>query len=498
MDPTHIKEPSEKEAALVEEQTVEDHHSMPDSLRSLTDEERRNIEKKVVRKADLVIMPIIGLLYILNYVDRQNLSAAKLQGIMTDLHMSTTDFATAVAILFVGYLPFQIPSNLMITKVPRPGLYICVATVIWGTISACTAAVQSYGTLLLVRIILGFSEAVFFPGVIYLLSAWYTKNELGARIGGLYIGQQLGNAFGGLIAAGVLKLDGAHGIAGWRWLFIVEGVATVGIGAISAFVMPEWPYNAKMLKPIEREMAVWRLAREAGAAEGTEQIGTWKGFLVGLKDPKVYALIFCNMMGQVQGSIANFFPTIVKVLGYNSTVTLLLTAPPYIFAAFVYMAITWGSDRTKHIYWFIILPVSLSIVMYAIPMGTTNTGALYFAMMFMPWTSVAAQLLLYKTVNHHLPRPIAKRAATVAMLNSIGGISNVWTSYLWYAPPHYYAAFGALIAASVLFLITITGYKYYVRYQNKLLSGTPEQVKKAMRFGITQEQVDMGWRYEGF
>src|SRR5690349_21154654 len=84
-----------------------------------------------------------------------------------------------------------------------------------------------------------------------------------------------------------------------------------------------------MLKPIEREMAVWRLAREAGAAEGTEQIGTWKGFLVGLKDPKVYALIFCNMMGQVQGSIANFFPTIVKVLGYNSTVTLLLTAPPY-------------------------------------------------------------------------------------------------------------------------------------------------------------------------
>lgn len=140
---------------------------------------------------------------------------------MTDLHMSTTDFATAVAILFVGYLPFQIPSNLMITKVPRPGLYICVATVIWGTISACTAAVQSYGTLLLVRIILGFSEAVFFPGVIYLLSAWYTKNELGARIGGLYIGQQLGNAFGGLIAAGVLKLDGAHGIAGWRWLFIV-------------------------------------------------------------------------------------------------------------------------------------------------------------------------------------------------------------------------------------------------------------------------------------
>lgn len=109
---------------------------------------------------------------------------------------------------------------------------------IWGTISACTAAVQSYEALLGVRVLLGVSEAVFFPGAIYLLSAWYSKHELGVRIAGrcknqtlfkwqrltragLYFFQQFGNAFGGLIAAGLLRLDGVHGIAGWRWLFIV-------------------------------------------------------------------------------------------------------------------------------------------------------------------------------------------------------------------------------------------------------------------------------------
>lgn len=111
-------------------------------------------------------------------------------------------------------------------------MYICVAVVIWGAISAATAAVNTYGQLLAVRAILGIVEAVFFPGAVYYLSAWYTKKELGKRLAGLYIAQQVGNAFGGLFAAAILQLDGQHGIAGWKWLFIIEGSATVGIGAI--------------------------------------------------------------------------------------------------------------------------------------------------------------------------------------------------------------------------------------------------------------------------
>lgn len=183
----------------------------PDSLARLSEEEGRRLEQKLVRKLDLTILPAIGILYILNYIDRQNLSAAKLQGIMDDLNMTEQQFATAISILFVGYLPFQVPSNLIITKIPRPGLYICTAVVIWGTISAATAAVQTYTQLLVIRAFLGVVEAVFFPGAIYYLSAWYKKNELGKRLAGLYIAQQVGNAFGGLLAAAILQLDGTHG-----------------------------------------------------------------------------------------------------------------------------------------------------------------------------------------------------------------------------------------------------------------------------------------------
>lgn len=162
------------------------------------------------------VLPTIGILYILNYIDRQNLSAAKLQGILEDLDMTTEQFATAVSILFVGYLPFQIPSNLLITRIARPGLYICGAVTLWGAISAVTATVRTYPQLLAVRAILGMVEAVFFPGAVYYLSAWYTKTELGKRLAGLYIAQQVGNAFGGLLAAAILQLDGTHGIAGWK------------------------------------------------------------------------------------------------------------------------------------------------------------------------------------------------------------------------------------------------------------------------------------------
>ena len=98
---------------------------------------------------------------------------------------------------------------------------ICSAAVVWGCVSAATAAVRTYRALLAVRVFLGVTEAVFFPGVIYFLSAWYTRGELGKRLAGLFVAQTIGSAFGGFIAAACLTLDGRHGIAGWRWLFIV-------------------------------------------------------------------------------------------------------------------------------------------------------------------------------------------------------------------------------------------------------------------------------------
>ncbi|PYH71217.1 pantothenate transporter [Aspergillus vadensis CBS 113365] len=441
----------------VNDVVVDAYERMPESLRSLSEDERRRLNRRIVRKVDLMVLPTVGLLYILNYIDRQNLASAKLQGIMEDLHMSTDQFATAVSILFVGYLPFQIPSNLLITRIARPGMYICLAVTIWGCISAATAAVHTYGQLLAVRAILGIAEAVFFPGAIYYLSAWYTKAELGKRIAGLYIAQQVGNAFGGLFAAAILQLDGVHNIAGWQWLFIIEGSATVGIGIICALIMPGFPHNSRILSPIERDLAVWRIESEAGAAEGSENEPILRGFMKALSDPKLVLMILCNMLSQCQGSIANYFPTLVGSLGFSSnTISLLLTAPPYVLAGIVYYGLMFYSDRYNTIYPLIMACISISVVMYIILMSTLNIGARYFAMMILPFASVGPQLLLYKTINLHMARPVSKRAAASALVNAIGCTSNIWASYLYYDGPHFYAAFGTLMGSAFLLAATVT------------------------------------------
>lgn len=112
----------------------------------------------------------------------------------------------------------QVPSNIIVRKVKYPGIYICAAMAVWGMISACMAAVQSYTGLVLARFFIGFIEAVFFPGALYYMSLFYSRKQYAFRVAVLYSGSQLGNAFGGLFAIGILKLDGKHGLQGWRWV----------------------------------------------------------------------------------------------------------------------------------------------------------------------------------------------------------------------------------------------------------------------------------------
>lgn len=111
----------------------------------------------------------------------------------------------------------QVPSNLLVSKIKYPAIYICAAVALWGAVSACTAAVNSFGSLLACRFLLGFVEAVFFPGAFFYLSMFYNRRQIAFRTAILYSGSQLGNAFGTLFAIGILELDGAHGLQGWRW-----------------------------------------------------------------------------------------------------------------------------------------------------------------------------------------------------------------------------------------------------------------------------------------
>lgn len=223
--------------------------------------------------------------------------------------------------------------------------------------------------------------AAFFPGAVYLLSCWYTKKELASRTAILFSGSQLGNAFGTLIARGILTLDGAHGLEGWRWLFIIEGVLTVGVAIIFAVLIPNLPQNSWQFSSIQRDYAVWRLEAEAGDVEAPVSMKT--GFVMAVTDIKTYYLMGILSLTYVAGAVNSFFPSVVKTLGFSSNMTLILTAPPFLLCTIVMFINGWHADRTRDRFWHIAGPLTVTILSMVIAISTTNTAARYFAMMLM-------------------------------------------------------------------------------------------------------------------
>lgn len=230
----------------------------------------------------------------MNYLDRNNIAAARLAGLETDLKLHGTQYQTAVSILFVGYVLMQVPSNLFLNKFGKPAVYLSTAMVLWGVISTATAAVNSFGGLIAIRFFLGFIEAAYFPGCLYYLSTWYTRKELGFRTAMLYSGSLMSGAFSGLIAAGITKgLDNVHGMRAWRWLFIIEGVITIAIAIVAYFILPNFPRTTPWLNEDEKTLAAWRLEEDIGQDDwvDSKDQSMLNGAKLAAKDGKMWILV---------------------------------------------------------------------------------------------------------------------------------------------------------------------------------------------------------------
>jgi MFS family permease len=269
----------------------------PPYVRSLSPAERADVEKKLVRRIDLRLIPMIIIMYIMNYLDRNNIAAARLGGLEEDLDLVGNQYQTSVSILFVGYVLMQIPSNLYLNRVGKPSIYLPTAMVIWGVISGLTAAVQNFAGIASVRFFLGFIEAAYFPGCLYYLSCWYTRKELGFRTALLYSGSLISGAFSGLIAAGITgNLDGDLGLRAWRWLFIIEGAITVVIAVAAYFLLPDFPRTTRWLSDDEKELAVWRLDEDIGEDDwiDSQHQSFWGGMKLAALDIKMWILVRTN------------------------------------------------------------------------------------------------------------------------------------------------------------------------------------------------------------
>ncbi|KAF8515448.1 MFS general substrate transporter [Gautieria morchelliformis] len=432
-------------------------------------------------------MSILVLIYVLNYVDRNNAAAARLRGFEKDLHLKGQEFATLLSILYVGYTIMQIPSNMLLNWLGKPSLYLPVCMMAWGTISILTGVTTNFVEALLTRFFLGFMEASFFPGALFLLSKWYTRKELGLRTAILYCGNLMANAFGGLLAAGILNgMDGILGQAAWRWLFFVEGSLTISVAICAIFILPDFPSNTRSLTPLERKLAQLRMAEDMGEDEedSNDDHNQWTDFTLAVTDWKVWWLAFAVLSQTVSLSFNAYFPTLAATLGFKSiTATLLLTTPPWIFATLLAFLNARHADVTGERFWHISIPTLFGILGYVISLCTMNTVARYIAL-FLEAQSYAGVVVLYAWLSNSLPRPPGKRAVALALINAWSQLGNVAGSYVWDISwgPTYRKSYGICVVTAGFTIIMCYIFRQHLVHLNKRIERKERAVGRKITF----------------
>jgi len=493
-----IYEEDSKAKSSVEDQQIErvsakiqeDDIKPESSIQIMDAAKRKAAERRLVRKLDMRLMPTIVLIFIMNYIDRTAVTTARLKGLEQDLGLTDLQYETVVAILYVSYCPAQIPSNMVLNWISRPSLYIGTCVVLWGLTSALTGVTHNFAGIMACRVFIGLPEAAFYPGAIYLLSRWYTRKELAFRSAILYGGLLISNAFGSLMAAGILSnMEGVRGIRAWRWLFYIEGAISILVGFLAMWALPDYPNNTRWITPAERHLAQARLAEDAGEADkdGTTD-SMWSGFKMAMKDIKVSIFAVMTMSQLLGLSFVNFFPTLTATLGFSTTISLLLAAPPWIYATVVCCLNALHADKTGERYFHIAGPWWGVLLGYIIAVSTFSTGGRYVSMFLMA-SGYAGFALTLVWVSNAVPRPPTKRAAAIGIVNGFGNIGNLIGSYAWKAEwgPGYHQSMeigiAALAFSSVLALVIR---QMLVRENRRLDESELEDLKGAKRERIEE------------
>jgi MFS family permease len=363
----------------------------------------------------------------------------------------------------------QIPSNMLLSsRKVRPSLYMSACMLAWAVVATLQAAVHNYTGLVVVRFFLGMAEAPFYPGAVFLLSLFYTRKEVATRISILYAGNIVATSCAGLIAAAVFStLDGAHGIEGWRWLFIIEGVVTVGLAFVALFLLPDFPLNTRWLKPEESQLAHDRMERDT--VERSPSKGARAGFAQAIRDPRLYLFCLMQNMHLNATSFNQFFPTVVKSLGFGRIVTLLLTAPPSLTAGFIGVFIGYSSGRFNERTWHISGCMFMALIGFVISCLTLNTAARYISCFMFAGGVYACNSVILGWITATLGQTPEKKAISLSIVNVVSMASFIYTPYLYIKSdgPKYVIAMSANASFAFVTICAAWGMRLWLRRTNK-------------------------------
>ncbi|KAK8048777.1 hypothetical protein PG994_010507, partial [Apiospora phragmitis] len=326
-------------------------------------------EKKLLRKIDRNLMPLLCIVYGLNYLDKTTVSYASVMGLKTDINLvgefcigytihlkrvctnqyfKGQDYSWIGSMFYFGYLFWEYPTNRLLQRLPL-AKYSAFNVIMWGLTLCCMAAVKNFAGAMTVRFFLGVFEAAVSPGFALFTSQWYTISEQGSRTGIWFSFNGVGQIVGGCVAYGIAAGTKHHPVAikSWQLVFLVIGLFTAAMGALFLWLMPDSQLNARFLTPKERVMAVERI-RVNQQGVGNKHF-KWYQCKEALTDPMIWAFVFYSLVADIpNGGISNFFSQLIVSFGYSPEESLLLGIPGGAVEVVALIACGYLGDKYKN------------------------------------------------------------------------------------------------------------------------------------------------------
>lgn len=404
--------------------------AIPSTAHAASDLEHRTM-RRVIRR----IVPFLALLFIVNFLDRTNVSFAALQ-MNGEIGISSMMYSLGAGIFFIGYFLFEIPSNVLLHRFGAR-IWIARIMVTWGLVATAMGFLRTPTHFIALRLLLGIAEAGFFPGVVFLLSQWIPRRYLAGSIATFYLGVPISQVIGAPVSVGLMDLGGRFGMAGWRLMYVCEGIPAIILGIVCLFYLTDAPADARWLPDEERAWLVGTLTQEEVEKKSGGAPTSSKGEQIRrmLANPTVWILALIYF-GITSGSNAmNFFlPTVLQsfreTFGVNIGLLMngAITAIPYAAAAVAMIFWTRHSDRRqerrKH--------AGGAAILAAVSIGAAvliNKPVI----IVLGFVLLAAGVYSALNVFWSIPRQILsglEAAAGIALVNSIGNLSGFTGPYL--------------------------------------------------------------------
>ncbi|OJJ45187.1 hypothetical protein ASPZODRAFT_69492 [Penicilliopsis zonata CBS 506.65] len=425
-------------------------------------------DKRLLRKIDRYILPVMCLIYGMNYLDKTTLSYSSVMGITEDLHLEGTNYSWLGSIFYFGYLGFEWPTVRLLQALPI-AKYSAMCVIIWGVILTLFSVTHNFAGAAVLRVFLGIFEAAVTPGWTLITSQWYKKSEQGARTCIWFSFNGAAAIAGGFIAYGLADAGdrGHFTIAAWKVLYILTGLLTVALGIFFLIIVPDSPLKAWWLSDEDRILAVARV-RENQQGIGNKHFKMYQ-FLEALKDPFAWAIVVLSLAGNIpNGGISNFFSLLIVSFGYTAKQSLLLSSPSGAVEVVSLLLTGWLGDRCKNRLLISLGGVGLgtigSILLVALSDGARAGKLVGF---YLTLAAPSGFVIMLSLISSNIAGYTKKTTVAAMYLISycVGNIVGPQT----FRPedaPHYYPAIVTMFVCYVICILDILFIWYWFRRMN--------------------------------